>query len=392
VARYGYDKNSNYSDIFWKVSYVSIARANDILSVADGVIVEDGEEVLYNDLLGQLHAMRGLLHFDLARTFCQLPTALHDGMTMTTAHGGLPISDQKFPVDHKPVRATLEETYNFIIDEFNEAIGLLNPDPNIQDVYGYFNIVAAKAIKAKVLLYMGDYNNAKLTAIDAMNSMEAAGFGLATRSDYNIMWGLTAQPEFLLEFVTTSQYNGARNSVGYYSDPDGYGEFGLTDAFVAFISSDPNDIRNGAYREKVSQEGQGQGYYPDKYPGRLGTLYINNPRVIRVSEVYLIAAEAAFHNNEPDIAAQYINELRDERIAGNSNLTSVTLTDILNERRRELFAEGERSFDVWRNKLSLVNLDFSTEAVNYDNYRTIMAIPERETDISPELRQNQGWE
>ncbi len=391
VSRFGYDKNSNYSDLFWKMPYVSIARANDILRVKDGVVVEEGEDAIYNDLIGQLHGMRALLHFDLARTFCQIPTALHDGMTMTTPNGGIPLSSEKFDVNYEPVRTTLEETYSFILDEFDEAIRLLNPEPNIQDSYGYMNILSAKALKAKVLLYLGEYEASKDLAIEAINGLMDAGYRLATRDEYPGMWILVAQPEFLLEFITNANYNGQRNSIGYYSDPDGYGEFGLTDAFVNYMQSDPNDVRNQVYSEKISAEGQGQGYYPDKYPGREGNLYVNNPKVIRVSELYLIAAEAALHNNEPGVAAEYINAIREKRIAGYTDVSTVTLDDILNERRKELFAEGERSFDVWRNKRSLVNTDFSNDPVNYDNYRILMAIPQRETDISPELSQNPNW-
>ncbi|MGC9344705.1 MAG: RagB/SusD family nutrient uptake outer membrane protein [Bacteroidales bacterium] len=391
VARFGYDKNSNYANIFWKMPYISMARANDILAVVDGVDVDESEQVLYNDLVGQLHAMRALLHFDLARTFCQFPTALHRGMTMTTPNGGIPIADQKFDVDYEPVRSTLQETYNFIIDEFDEAIRLMNPEPNSQDSYGYFNIYSAKAIKAKVLLYMGEYADAKSLAIETIDNMGTAGYRLANRGEYLDIWSQTAQPEFLLEFITTLNYNGQRNSIGYYADPDGYGEFGCTDQFVNFMNSEPEDVRNGLVVEKIAAEGIGEGFYPDKYPGRLGSLYVNNPRVIRVSEVYLIAAEAALHNNEPAVAAEYINALRQERISGYTDVASVTLEDILNERRRELFAEGERSFDVWRNKLSLVNPDFSNDPVDYDNYRIQMAIPQRETDISGGLVQNEGW-
>lgn len=391
VSRFGYSENSNYSNIFWKIPYISIARANDILAKLENVEVTEGEQTRFNDLVGQLHAMRAMLHFDLARTFCQFPTALHSGMTMTTPNGGLPISKDPYAVDYRPVRSTLEETYNFILDEFNEAITLLNPDPIIHDTYGCFNILSAKALKAKVLLYLGEYEEAKTVAEDVINNMEAAGFGLAPRDSYPRIWGQTGNTEFLLEFVTNLRYNGQRNSIGYYADPEGYGEFGLNDEFVEFMQEIPNDIRNLAYAEKINSQGRGRGYYPTKYPGRLGSLYVNNPRVIRVSEVYLIAAEAAFHNNEPGIAAAFINTLRSERIEGYTDVATVTLEDILNERRRELFAEGERSFDVWRNKLSLINTDFSNDPINYDDYRIQMAIPQRELDISPDLIQNEGW-
>ena len=53
--------------------------------------------------------------------------------------------------------------------------------------------------------------------------------------------------------------------------------------------------------------------YPAKYPGRENNLYVNNPKIIRLSDVYLMAAEAALHE-EPDKAVDYINDLRKLRI------------------------------------------------------------------------------
>ena len=65
---------------------------------------------------------------------------------------------------------------------------------------------------------------------------------------------------------------------------------------------------------------------------------MNNPKVIRLSEVYLIAAEAALKsiNDNGASAAEYINTLRKNRITGYEEVSTVTLDDILTERRLEL--------------------------------------------------------
>ena len=391
VARYQYDKNSVYAENFWSAPYVSIGRINDILNVVGIVTIETGEEDQYNDLLGQLYGLRALCHFDLVRMFCQLPTALHDGMTMESANSGIPIADKVFEIDYKPVRNTLRETYDLILADFDKAIDKLNPAPDITSSYGYINVWATKALKARTLLYLGSYSQALSVAEDVINNADASGYRLAEITEYYDMWAKTAQPEFLFEVVTSILYNAQRNSIGYYSDPDGYGEFALTDEFATWLLSFNTDIRSLMTSIKVNNQGVGRGYYPNKYPGREQSLYVNNPKVIRMSEVYLIASEAAFHDGNQTKALQYINELREKRFTVASPYTTVTLNDILNERRKELFAEGHRSWDVWRNQRSLINRDFSLNPVNYDNYRTLVAIPQRETDISPELVQNPGW-
>ena len=160
VSKYQYDKNSSYAENFWRAPYVTIGRVNDVLSVAENLVPEAGEEARYDDLVGQLYALRALCHFDLARMFAQLPTALHDGVTMDTPDSGIPIADRVFPVEYKPSRNTLTEVYDFILADFDRAIERLDPEPAIATSYGYINIWAAKAMKARVQLYLGNYAEA----------------------------------------------------------------------------------------------------------------------------------------------------------------------------------------------------------------------------------------
>jgi hypothetical protein len=401
VARFQYDKNSSYAENFWSAPYITLGRINDILSVTDDLTVLAGEEDTFTDLMGQLYGMRALCHFDLVRTFAQLPTAKHNGMELDTPDGGIPIADRVFPVEHKPVRNTIREVYDFILADFDRAIARLNSTPKISDGYGTLNIWAARALKARAQLYYGNYSQALALAEEVINGAGPSGYRLAEFSEVTSMWDKIQQPEFLFELIINETYNAQRNSIGYYSDPDGYGEFVLSDDFYNYLLfDDPADFRKFLAVEKSSEEGTGTDYYPLKYPGREvetasgGTevnTYVNNPRVIRMAEVYLIAAEAAYHNGNQVKAAEHLNALREKRIAGVEPLETVTLDDILNERRKELFAEGHRSWDVWRNQRSLVNDDFNSDPVNYDNYRTLVPIPQRETDISSDLKQNPDW-
>ncbi len=391
VGRLDYEQNSDYALAFWLTPYTVLGRINDILAVVGNIEVEEGDEVLFNDLVGQLYALRALLHFDLARTFAQLPTALHDGMTMTTPNGGIPLSDRKFDVSYKPVRSTLKETYDLILADLDTAVARMNPVPDMADSYGSLNRYATLAIKSRVQLYLGEYEDALATAEDVIENAGDAGYRLSFISDYVAMWGGTAEPEFLFEMITNLQYNAQRNSIGYYSTPDGYGEYGCSDDFANWIKSDPNDIRGSLVVEKISENGAGQGFYPAKYPGRESSDYVNNPKIIRMAEVYLIAAEAAFKSDDNAKATQYINTLRRYRILAYVDVASVTLDDIMNERRKELFAEGHRTWDAWRNQQSLLIERYSTTAVSYDDYRTLVAIPQRERDLSDGLTQNEGW-
>ena len=133
------------------------------------------------------------------------------------------------------------------------------------------------------------------------------------------------------------------------------------------------------------------GYYPLKYPGKKGSAtptYTNNIKVIRLAEVYLIAAEAAL-KAEPSSAAGYLNTLRKNRITGYADVASITIDDILDERRKELFAEGQIAFDFWRNKKTVTNA-FGNIAPT-DN-KTVLPLPKEEIDLAKgKLVQNPGY-
>ena len=110
---------------------------------------------------------------------------------------------------------------------------------------------------------------------------------------------------------------------------------------------------------------------------------------------YLIAAEAQWHldnSGSYDLAktsakaAQYINAIDKNRIAGYTDKTSVTLADILHEYEIEMFCENQITFAYWRNRQSVTNQ--ANQEVKYNDYRTIMAIPQSEIDYNKALQQN----
>jgi hypothetical protein len=134
-----------------------------------------------------------------------------------------------------------------------------------------------------------------------------------------------------------------------------------------------------------------------------GTASATNIKVIRLSEVYLIAAEAAFNLPTPDKvkAAQYLNEIRKRAPAlAPATDATVTIDMIADERSKELFAEGHRFFDMMRwNKSIEFNDDFIFPAVIISHrekiidrtfYKTILPIPQNEIDANPAIAEQQN--
>jgi hypothetical protein len=250
---------------------------------------------------------------------------------------------------------------------------------------GHINYWAALGIRARAYLYLGQYDKA-LT--DCREIISSSPYRLYTINEYLSVWDSENTPESMFEILTTSLYNAQRNSIGYFTHASGYGECAFTESFLEELNSRPDDIRSKLVAEET--ENGYNGFYPQKYKGRDGQIYVNNPKIIRLSEIYLIAAESALKTNNAASAADYINTLRTNRIEGYTNVSTVTLDDILMERRLELFTEGHTAWDYWRNGKS-VNNKFIGE-VTADDHRTILPIPQREINVSGSvLRQNPNF-
>ncbi|MCX7985870.1 MAG: RagB/SusD family nutrient uptake outer membrane protein [Bacteroidales bacterium] len=128
-----------------------------------------------------------------------------------------------------------------------------------------------------------------------------------------------------------------------------------------------------------------------------------NIKLIRYAEVLLIAAEAAVMTGQNDKALQYINQVRKRaRMCGPvgnqvpADLTgTVTLQDIIHERRVELYQEGHRYYDLVRWNLAKQYLNHNT----HDGYQVIyespkhdfLPLPQKEINSNPNLKQYPGW-
>ena len=376
IAQFSMTPNDTYSAYYYL--YSALASVNS--AIEKGLELEDQTGAA--PYLAELHVMRGLFHFHLAVLFAPIPTS---GSSNTM---GLVLSDKVFDIDYAGRRASLDSTYTFIINEFTTAIesGLA-----MERRTGHLNHWAALGLRARANLYRGHYEEA-LT--DCISIISGSPYSLYSRDEYTKVWSQQGSSEMLMEYLQTDTYNAQRYSPGYYTSPKGYAEYGVKPEFFQWMTSDPSDIRSLMVADlRVKPDGESDwnaGYFPLKYPGNSGAsvpLYVNNIKVMRLSEIYLIAAEASLKTGrDPSV---YIDALRSNRIAGYTGGRTVTLTDILDERRKELFAEGLIAFDFWRNGLSV---ESSIGPVAPTDYRTVLPIPKEELDASKgRLVQNPGY-
>lgn len=375
IARYTITKFDEFPEDAFYYFYKGCADANKALEESEKI-----NEAGIDNARGMLYAWRALCHFELARIFCHIPAA---GADMNAANSGMIISNQVFAPDYRGKRSTLNELYNQVISDFTKAIEMLDAENDL----GYFTKYSALALRARAYLYMGKYSEA---LADAKEVIAKSGATLYTISDYTKVWSAEGTSESLFELLQNSSYNPQRYAIPYYTSPDGYPEMAVSEAgpLYTYMKANPNDVRTKMVEKKAASNGKNEAIWPTKAPGRDGSLYYNNPKIIRLSEVYLIAAEASCHLNNGE-AAGFINEIRKNRIAGYENVASVTIDDILTEYTIEMFEENQIAFAYWRNKKTITNQ--VGQEIAWDNDRAVFPIPQREIDLNADLVQNKGY-
>ncbi len=124
-------------------------------------------------------------------------------------------------------------------------------------------------------------------------------------------------------------------------------------------------------------------YFVTKFSYQNDNPMLSSPVMLRLAEVILNRAEARFLKNNPDGAKDDVNIIRNR--AGIPTLPSVTLDDILDERRMELCFEGHRAIDLFRNKMTLDRKypgAHPAVTVNPNTDRFIYYIPSMEIETS----------
>lgn len=386
IHRFLTEQTSDISAGAYGAFSILSGRVNDILQYVDRVekVTPAGEKAEVANQVGQLYALRGLAHLELARIFSYLPTT---GVNPDAAYSGIPLNNAVRPVGYAYQRSTLRKTYAQITSDLTKSLEGLSKEKTLNS--GTINYWAAEALLARAYLYLGDWQNAYKYASDVIAS---SPYKLYSVEDYTKVWGQQGTSESLFEVVTTEKDNAGLNSLGGYTNPGNYPEFGAADDFVKWVQSTrSDDVRAKLIVERSKPDGGAKAYYTMKYQGQAGAsnpTAMNNFKVIRLSELYLIASEALLKgatSSDGKKAVDYYNELRKNRFSNYTPATEVTLDNILDERRIEFFCEGQRYFDLVRNKRDLTTPYVAGGKVEYLDWRTVTELPEREKNINKDL-------
>jgi len=345
----------------WNQIYAGINRANNI--IASAPLIKD----ISFDAAGAIAEakfMRAFMYFDLMRDWGGDPT----GYSSPTGQGvPLVLTPTYTAAQAAPhARSSAGAVFTQILSDVNDAIANI---PASNDA-GRANTVTAIAFKARVELYIGNYDSAAADAEQVITLL-----GPLSNSYPSIFAGKNVQPEsiFELQFSATNT-----NGLFFYY----YGRDEVATNASLQAAYDLADARLPV------------NYF--KFDGTIGTSKYDNAdgsqdiSLIRLAEMYLTHAEAVLRGSNPDIptATSDLNMVRAR--AGVAPTTAVTIADletaILNENRLEFPHECHRWFDLRR-----LGLAVSTFGIT-DPTKVLWPIPQSEVLTSGNvIAQNPGY-
>ena len=395
---FNHTPSSNSYSAFWSHLYDGILQVNNLLENIEAVESEGSNED-FDALKGQALTARALMYFDLVRLYGRAYT--DDPTTY-----GVPNMTTTLEYNAQPLRSTVAENYEQIVADLEAAAPLL-PTAHTN---GYLNYFANKALQARVFLHMGNHAAALAAAEEVIND---GGYELYTNADWTASWTRQFGSESIFELgIFPDEADLGSASLGFYLRRYAHGAstaagwFMASDYFIDRLGQDEDDVRWGVMAQDESEEPHPGSCY--KYSGSVDLVGDGkgdnntavNIKVIRLSEMYLIAAEAALPD-DPAKAADYLNEIR--KRAPNlpaATAESINLDMILDERSKELFAEGHRFFDMIRLDKSIeFNDEFAgitppsrPKTIDRTFYRAILPIPIGEINANPAIGQQQNPE
>lgn len=381
---------------FWSYPYEMIGLCNIILEKIDNV--DTKEEDLRDYYKGQALALRGMLLFDLTK-FYGYPYKKDNGASL-----GVPVVVSPLDKEAKPKRNTVAECYAQVIADLKAAVAAMDNDEGKAFHKGHISLFGAQTLLSRVYLYHGDDAEALAMAEKAIKGAEAKGYKLWTNAEYATAWANDAsngtKGEVLFEIVNTTDDSPGKESLGRLHSPSGYKDICLTSSFYALLNEDPADVRLQLLEYSSKRA------FVKKYQPQDGEDIMDaNIPLIRLSEAYLNAAEAAVKTGDNVSAAKYLNAIVSRANPDNSvDGSTVSLSRVMTERRKELVGEGHRFFDALRDGGSVDRHDvkgqskisstkhYITKAekmkFSWDYYKCVLAIPKAEMDANGNMVQN----
>lgn len=417
----------NYADLtsqmvptnYWGVSFSGVKRSNDAIKYADWT-EEAGDITAAEkaDYVSQLRVLRAFYY-----------------NVVWKLYGNIPCYFTNLEAPYIDEQLTADDVYAKVIEDLEDVIdnGALKDSWPEEDL-GHVTKAMAQMLYADMVMVQADKNRYS-KALGYMQQIISSGqYGLV--SDFSSIW--TEEGEWGKESIFEINYFNVNSGRAWdnhlaaggsvsprlcgprdFTPNDncdveaGWGFASLPKHAAELFSS--NDRRKDATvfdmqaNGTVSPGGGGwqyTGYMLAKYVGRKGCNvdvtgsadmgFNNNDRIYRYAETLLNAAELLLNTGgSASTAAEYVNMVRFR--AGLSSLSSVTVDDIINERRLEFMGEGKRYWDLVRtgkaaSVLTMANDEGGYRKANWSEKYRYLPIPQDNIDAAKgTMVQNPGY-
>ena len=362
--------NSEITAVYGSL-YELIARCNFFLEYVPQVqknITNNEDMDNLDTYCGEAYFARALAYSELIKLYCK---AYESDTEAANELGVVLVS--KYYTKEPMKRASLKDSYQFVIDDLERAEKYLKLSENYSPATdgavfntSYFTEYTVYALRARLALYMKDYEAAikysskiidsgyfQLSSVNSMYSQ--------SQSYYDYMWSSDNSTEIIWKVgFTTTSFGGALGRIFFNYDyrsmkPD------YVPAKWVLNLYDNGDKRYSSFFETMTT-GYSHGltwpllikYFGNETFFNNQLLHVSMPKVFRLSEQYLIRAEANIQKSQPDYtkAGKDITVLRTARYDTYSGSTLITkdngMTVIEKERVKELYMEGFRLNDLKR--------------------------------------------
>ena len=328
-------------------------------------VTEEDDLDKLDQCAGEAHFARALAYAELIKLFCKP----YESDEEAANELGVVIS-RHYRGDEPMVRASLKDSYQFVLDELDLAAeGLAldeDEEPSSTTLFDspYFNEYTVYALRARVALYMKKWDEAVKYSTKVIDSgyyqlsscNEQISQGV---SYYKYMWTNDQSTETIWKIAfTATSYGGALGKVFFNYDystvrPDyvpASWVLGLYDAYDLRYEVFFQDMATG-YSHQLSWPLLIKYFGNQQFTELYGILHVSMPKVFRLSEQYLIRAEAYCNLNKFGEAGKDLTKLRSARMSSSGNIVvnkDKWLDAISDERVRELYMEGFRLQDLKR--------------------------------------------
>ncbi len=393
---------------FWAKNYAGIYRANIFLEKIDQI---EATPVFKNRTIAEAKVLRAYYYFELVRLFGRVPLIVRT------------LGADEF---YTQTQAEPAAIYAQIEQDLNDAVATAElPNSVSLNELGRVTKGAAQSLLARVILFQNDQSRmgevAELckTVINAGTYTLAADFGqifttsgeFGTESVFEIQksgnarigwdrFGNGGEGNYAVQFCGMRDYAGPTYAPGY-------GFLPVSTDLATVMQGDPRFqytiIDGNALKTQGASYAPGYqntDYFVKKYAplvnqrateGEPAINWSNNIRVIRYSDVLLMAAEALVRGNGSAAEAQgYLNQVRSRvglpavTASGNDLLDAIYL-----ERRKELALEGHRYWDLIRTGKAATVLGSTGFQAGKHEY---LPLPQAELDrTNGRLQQNPGY-